>query len=132
MFKCDCRKLQLSFNEFHAVKAGDMPDHGDFCLIELKDGRHTAGTWYPQDYNDLNSIAGEFIRGTADSVAIEEVAKWHALRCYNLTNCLKDETVSYINIGAEKEGSCTVKFKEFKSLLEYNISPCKTILIIKT
>ena len=41
MFKCDHTKLRLSFNEFHDVKASDMPDYGEFCLLELKDGTLT-------------------------------------------------------------------------------------------
>ena len=43
MFKCDYSILHLSFNDFHDVKAGDMPEYDEFCLLKLKDGRHTAG-----------------------------------------------------------------------------------------
>ena len=49
MFKCDYKRLRLAFNCFYDVKAGNMPEYGDYVLIELKDGRHTAGSWHPHD-----------------------------------------------------------------------------------
>ncbi len=115
MFKCDHTKLRLSFNEFHDVKASDMPDYGEFCLLELKDGRYTAGEWHPKDYENKKSVSGKFIRGTADTVASSEVSKWHSLERYDLTSCLEDEEINYINLGPEGDEIHTVKFKDFKS-----------------
>ena len=115
MFKCNYRKLILSFNEFHNVKADDMPQYGEFCLLELKDGRYTAGKWNPNDYKK-NSLSGEFIRGTADTVAVSEVSKWHPIDCYDMTNCLNDEEINFINLGPEGEEIHSVIMKGFKSL----------------
>lgn len=116
MFTCDYRKLSLSFNEFHNIEEKDMPDDSEFCLLELKDGRFTAGKWMPDDYEDKNSVLGEFIRGTADAVPAEEVSKWHSLVRYDLSGCLEDEEIDYINLGPEKENAHSVVFKDFKSL----------------
>ena len=116
MFTCDYRKLSLSFNEFHSIEEKDMPDYSEFCLLELKDGRFTAGKWMPDNYKDKNSVLGEFIRGTADAVAAEEVLKWHSLARYDLSDCLEDEAIDYINLGPEKENAHSVVFKDFKSL----------------
>ena len=58
MFKCDYSKLTLSFNRFRAVMAKEMPQYGEFCLLELKDGRCTAGSWSPKDDGDKESAAG--------------------------------------------------------------------------
>ncbi len=118
MFKCDYKKLRLSFNEFHDVKANDMPEYGEFCLLELKDRRHTAGKWYPNDYRNKKSVSGHFGRGTADTVDIGEVSKWHSLDRYDLTECLEDEEVNYINLGPEKEDIHSFLIKNFKSLKE--------------
>ena len=51
MFKCNYKTLRLCFNAFHDVKANDMPEYGNYVLLELKDGRHTAGQWYPKEKN---------------------------------------------------------------------------------
>ena len=116
MFTCDYRKLSLSFNEFHNIEEKDMPDDSEFCLLELKDGRFTAGKWMPDDYEDKNSVLGEFIRGTADAVPAEEVSKWHSLVRYDLSGCLEDEEIDYINLGPEKENAHSIVFKNFKSI----------------
>ena len=87
-FKCSAAELKLSFNEFHGIKAGDMPQYGEFCLLELKDGRYTAGEWHPNDYTDKKSTSGQFIRGTADSVDVSEVSEWHSLERYDLSEAL--------------------------------------------
>lgn len=112
MFSCDYSKLKLSFNEFHNAEAGNMPEYGDFCLVELKDGRFTGGTWYPDDYNNKKSIAGEFSREIADSTDAEEVARWHYLNRYDLTDCLENEKIAQINLGQEED--YTVKIDGFK------------------
>ena len=115
MYRCDYGKLQLSFNEFHELVNEDLPQYGEYCLLELKDGRHTAGSWNPN--NDSGAaVSGQFIRGTADSVSAEEVSKWHSLERYDLSDCLKEEDINYINIGPEKEGAYSVQFDGFKSL----------------
>ena len=118
MFKCDYKKLTISFNEFHDVKAGDMPQYGEFCLLELKDGRHTAGSWSPNDYRDKKSVSGHFIRGTADSVDVSDVAKWHSLERYDMANCLEDEEIEFIDLGPEGDGVHMVTFKGFRSLAD--------------
>ena len=114
-FKCDHKKLRLSFNEFHKVEPEDMPQYDEFCLLELKDGRYTAGKWHPKEYGKKDT-AGRFIRGTADTVESEEVARWHSLERYDLTNCLEDETINIILMGPEKEDCPSVFFKNFKLL----------------
>ncbi|MBR6257973.1 MAG: hypothetical protein IKR23_11385 [Lachnospiraceae bacterium] len=120
MYKCDHTKLVLAFNEFHDVKKDDMPEYGDFCLLELRDGRHTAGQWYPNS-GDSETLAGHFGRGTADSVDVSEVAKWHFLKRYDLTECLEDEKIRQINLGFEDEDKYSVKIGEFKSLKDGNL-----------
>ncbi len=115
MFACDHKRLKLSFNEFHDVKADDMPEYGDYCLLELKDGRYTAGEWYPDDYENKTVLAGYFNRGTADSVDVAEVARWHSLEHYDLTNCLEDEEIGWINMGPSGEETYTVQIGDFKS-----------------
>ncbi len=116
MFSCDHTKLRLSFNEFHPMEAGDTPEYGDFCLIELKDGSLTGGTWYPGGKGDGRSVSGEFGRGTADSVDAGEVSMWHKLRCYDLTECLEDADTGFINLGPKEEGAHTVQIGDFRSL----------------
>ena len=114
MFQCNYRKLRLSFNAFHQVDVKDMPPYGEFCLLELKDGRYTAGEWNPEDYKNKEVLKGKFIRGTADTVPVEDVKRWHTLDRDDLSQCLEDEEINFINIAALKnEGS--VVFKDFKS-----------------
>ena len=116
MFKVDYKKLILSFNEFHDLSDKDMPQYGEYCLLELKTGAYTAGGWHPS--GNGRSAAGFFLRGTADTVDSEEVARWHSLDRYDLTEILKDEEIDWINLGPEKEGSRNVQFKEFKSFAD--------------
>ena len=99
MFKCDHTVLHLSFNDFHDVKAGDMPEYDEFCLLKLKDGRHTAGKWHPSEYSNKKSISGVFGRGGFDTIDVSEVLKWHSFDRYNLSSCLKEESTKGINIG---------------------------------
>ncbi len=110
MFKCNCKELRISFNEFHSIDEKSMPEYNEFCLLELKDGRFTAGRWMPRD------VSGEFIRGTADTVPAGEVSEWHSLERYDLTSCLEDGEINYINLGEKKEKAHTVVFKDFRSL----------------
>ena len=97
--KRDYKSLHLSFNDFHDVKAGDMPEYDEFCLLKLKDGRHTAGKWHPSDYNNKESITGVFGRGGFDTIDVSEVSKWHSFSRYNLLRCLKEESAKTINVG---------------------------------
>ena len=117
MYKCDSSKLTVSFNDFHNVDVNDMPEYGDYCLIELKDGRHTAGKWYPGK-SDGKTVSGEFSRDSCDSVDVSEVAKWHFLRIYDLTECLKDEKIRQINLGIEKEDAYSIQFSDFTLINE--------------
>jgi hypothetical protein len=115
MFVCDYKNLQLSFNEFHDIKKGDMPEYGDYCLIELKDGRYTAGQWYPKSTKG-DSTTGCFSRGMGDSNDAGEVAKWHYLRKYDLTNCLENEKIETIKMGEEAEDKHNFLIGGFKSV----------------
>ncbi len=116
MFTCDYKKLRLSFNEFHDVAPDDMPEYDEFCLLELKDGRHTAGKWHPDDPVKGKPVSGRFGRGTADTVDLDEVSKWHSLERYDLTSCLEDAEIDYIDLGPEKDGARSFLIGGFKSL----------------
>ncbi|MBR6935272.1 MAG: hypothetical protein IKH41_07270, partial [Clostridia bacterium] len=118
MFTANYKELTLSFNEFHNVSEKDMPQYGEYCLLELKNGDYTAGEWNPQDYKNKKSTSGMFIRGTADSIDSKEVERWHSLERYDLTECLEDEEIDWINLGPEKEGIRNVQFKGFKSFAD--------------
>ena len=62
MFTADYKSLILSFNEFHEVSGKEeMPQYGEFCLLELKTGDYTAGEWHPEDYRRKKSTSGKFI-----------------------------------------------------------------------
>ncbi len=115
MFVVNHKDLRLSFNEFQEVSGGNMPEYGEYCLLELKNGDYTAGSWDPDDYNEKNSTSGKFIRGTADSIDSEEVQRWHSLGRYDLTESLEEEGVNWINLGREDEDARNVQFEGFKS-----------------
>ena len=115
MFKVDYKELTLSFNEFHGIPGKDMPEYGEFCLLELKDGGYTAGSWNPDDYRSKKSASGKFIRGTADSIDSGEVARWHSLARYDLSGILEDEEINWINLGPEEDGRGCVRFEGFRS-----------------
>ena len=112
MFNVDHKDLRLSFNEFHNVTEKDMPQYGEFCLLELKNGDYTAGSWHP---SDSGGKSGEFIRGTADAIGSDEVERWHSLDLYDLTESLETEGVNWINLGPEEEGERNVQFENFRS-----------------
>ena len=63
MFTVDHKKLILSFNEFHDLSDKDMPQYGEYCLLELKTGAYTAGGWHPDDYSNKKSTSGSVYRG---------------------------------------------------------------------
>ena len=116
MFNVDYKKLRLSFNEFHDVSDKDMPQYGEYCLLQLKTGAYTAGGWHPSE--DGHAAAGEFIRGTADSVDAKDVARWHSLDRYDLTESLENEEINWINLGPEEKGSNNVQLEKFKSFAD--------------
>ncbi len=116
MFNVDYKELTLSFNEFHEVSDKDMPQYGEYCLLELKTGDYTAGGWCPS--GDGTAAAGKFLRGTADTVNSEDVARWHSLDGYDLTDSLEQEEVNWINLGPEEEGGRNVQFEGFKSFAD--------------
>ena len=116
MFTCDCKTLRLSFNEFHYFENNDLPVDDEFCLLELKDGSLTAGKWMPFGAKSDEIPAGEFIRGTSDVITMDEVAKWHSLRRYDLSNCLDDGVTNYIDLGVEKDDAYKILIQDFKSL----------------
>ena len=118
MFTVNHKDLRLSFNEFHDVSDKDMPQYGEFCLLELKNGDYTAGSWNPEDDRGKKSTSGEFIRGTADSIESGEVERWHSLEGYDLSESLKEEGINWINLGPEKEGCHSVQFENFKSFAD--------------
>ena len=118
MFKVDYKSLRLSFNLFHPLADKDLPQHGEYCLLELKTGDYTAGGWQPT--RNIDDSAGYFLRGTADTVDANEVARWHSLN-FSLTNSLEKEGVNWINIGCEEEeGNRNVQFEDFKSFEDGN------------
>ena len=116
MFIVEYKNLTLSFNEFHDLTAKDMPQYGEYCLLELKNGDYTAGGWHPS--GDGHSAAGFFLRGTADSVDSKDVARWHSLDRYDLTDSLEEEGINWINLGHEEEGCYSVQFEGFKSFAD--------------
>ncbi len=116
MFKVDYKKLRLSFNDFHIVNDKDMPQYGEYCLLELKTGDYTAGGWLPSENG--RTAKGKFIRGTADTVDSKDVARWHSLDRYDLTESLEKEEVNWINIGEEEEGDRNIQFEGFKSFVD--------------
>ena len=116
MFVNDYKKLKLSFNEFHSMDRDDLPEYGEFCLIELKDGSHTAGKWSPDDYDETEPVSGKFVRGTADSINYEEVVTWHSLSRYDLSNCLVEADVNCINLGVPEDGNYSIKISGFASI----------------
>ena len=116
MFTVDYKTLTLSFNEFHDVSDKDMPEYGEYCLLELKNGDYTAGGWLPS--GNGHSAEGKFIRGTADTVDSEEVARWHSLDRYDLTEILEDEEIGWINLGPEEDGIRSAQFEGFKSFAD--------------
>ena len=117
MFNVDHKTLRLSFNDFHDVSDKDMPEYGEYCLLELKTGDYTAGGWHPS--GNGRTAAGYFLRGTADTVDSAEVARWHSLDRYDLTDSLETEGVNWINIGREEEeGDRNVQFEDFKSFAD--------------
>ncbi len=119
MFKVNYKDLSLSFNEFHELTDKDIPQYGEYCLLELKTGGYTAGGWNPS--GNKRTATGKFIRGTADTVDSEDVARWHSLDRYDLTESLETEGVNWINIGCEEEeGDRNVLFEGFKSLTYRN------------
>ena len=111
---CDYKNLTLSFNEFHDVKEKDRPTYGEFCLLELKNGDLTAGAWCPD--RDKKGLNGKFNRGTADSVPVSEVSKWHSLERYDMSNCLEQEELNLINLGVPGEDIYSLKLDGFKAL----------------
>lgn len=116
MFIVNYKDLRLSFNEFHDISDKDMPQYGEFCLLELKNGDYTAGSWHPS--GNGRGASGMFIRGTADSISSEDVERWHSLERYDLTENLKEEGVNWINLGPKTEGCRGVQFKNFKSFAD--------------
>ena len=117
MFRLDHKKLRVSFNAFHDISDKDMPETGEYCLIELKDGTYTAGEWW-QSGDGGRPSSGYFCRGTADSVDSKKVVRWHYLANYDLMESLEDEKVNWINLGPEEEGERNVQFDGFKVLAD--------------
>ena len=113
MFHVDYKKLTLSFNEFHDISDKDMPQYGEYCLLELKTGVYTADGWLPSG----KGSTGQFLRGTGDTVDAEDVARWHSLDRYDLTDILEEEEINWINLGPE-EGSQNVQFEGFQSFAD--------------
>ena len=116
MFRVDHKKLRLSFNQFHDISDGDMPQYGEYCLLELKTGDYTAGGWVP--FGDERAAAGYFLRGTADTVDSKEVARWHSLDRYDLTESLETEDVNWIDLGSEEDDGRNVQFEGFRSFAD--------------
>ncbi len=116
MFTVNYKDLRLSFNEFHDMSGNELPQYGEFCLLELKNGDYTAGSWSPS--GNGRTAKGSFIRGTAESIKSEEVERWHSLSRYDLTESLETDGVNWINLGHEAEGIRNVQFEGFKSFAD--------------
>ncbi|MCR4895373.1 MAG: hypothetical protein K5891_01210 [Lachnospiraceae bacterium] len=101
MFHANPKTLTLSFNEFHDLSDARLPEYGEYCLLELKNGDLAAGGWLPSGGED--GVAGRFLRGTADTVDAKEVARWHSLDRYDLSEVLEDEEMGWINLGPGEE-----------------------------
>ena len=91
MFTTDYKKLTFYLSEFYDIDSKKMPEYDEFCLLELKDGRLTAGKWYPKNWQDKKCTEGEFLGGKGESVEVGEVSKWHSLDAYNLSELLQDD-----------------------------------------
>ncbi len=136
MYKCNYKNLTLSFNEFHNLDKDHIPQYGEFCLLELKDGSYTGGKWYPNSEdsdNENNNISGQFIRGLADTIQAEEVSRWHSLDKYSISECLEYEEVEFVNIGPKEEDSISYEINDFKSIekSEFPKSEQYCLLIMK-
>ena len=118
MFTCDYKKLTLFLSEFKDIAPMKMPEYGEFCLLELKDGRLTGGTWYPDDYENKKSTKGDFSRGTGDEIKVDEVSKWHSLGAYNIAENLDNESLENLLFGDKGEGIHTVAISGFKSFAD--------------
>ena len=88
-----------------------MPQYGEYCLLELKTGVYTADGWLPFG----KGSTGQFLRGTGDTVDAEDVARWHSLDRYELTDILEEEEIDWINLGPE-EGSKMFSLRGFSRL----------------
>ena len=68
MFIVDHKELTLSFNEFHEVSDKDMPQYGEFCLLELKtvttlrEAGARRGTDTAQQANSSEGLPTQLIR----------------------------------------------------------------------
>ena len=122
MFVVNYKDLRLSFNEFHDISDKDMPQYGEFCLLELKTGDYTAGSWHPSENG--RTAKGTFIRGTADSIESAEVERWHSLERYDLTESLETDGVNWINLGADKDSS-SVQFEETVNYTDRLLNKCR-------
>ncbi len=114
-FKCDHTKLYLLFKDFYDLSAKKLPRYGEFCLLELKDGRITAGEWNPDEDDYREKASGKFIRGTGDTVPADEVSRWHHLDCYDLSGCLEEEDTECIRFPSEEGEKRSVEIRGFKS-----------------
>ena len=114
MFQCDYHKLKIRFQEFHKTET-DPPEYGEFCLLKLKDGSHTAGKWNPNNVKEGEPVSGKFGRGSFDEVELEEVSGWHFLRRYDMTGCLEKAGTKQINLGTPGEDRDFTEFAGFKT-----------------
>ncbi|MBR3538944.1 MAG: hypothetical protein IKN79_07720, partial [Eubacterium sp.] len=105
------KTLTLSFNEFHDLSDARLPEYGEYCLLELKNGDLAAGGWLP--FGGEDGVGGQFLRGTADTVDAKEVARWHSLDRYDLSEVLEDEEMEWINLGPGEEDGHSVLVQGF-------------------
>ncbi len=112
MFNCDLKNLRISFNEIHAAEDIARPEYGRYCLLELKDGKFTAGAWYP----DRTGENGEFSNGTSKEIPLDDVAGWQDMAVFDLTECLETEKTRLINLGTKVEGGHSYTAGDFRSL----------------
>ena len=129
MFNCDLKKLRISFIELHAAEDIARPEYGRYCLLELKDGKFTAGAWYP----DSTGENGEFSNGTSKEIPLDDVAGWQDMAVFDLTECLEKESLTQINLGTAEEGGHSFTAGDFRSLDDGDLPKNKQfcLLILK-
>lgn len=98
--KADLKKLSLEFRDFRFTGDGDVPEDVSFCLLVMNDDTLTCGEWWP---GTDDGRKGSFIRGTADSVKLEDVKAWLPLKDWNLREALDDNELELSLVGENED-----------------------------
>lgn len=103
--------LSIVLRDFHFMKDNDIDGSIYFCFLVLNDGSMTCGSWWST--ND-DGTKGKFIRGTADSLAQEDVYAWLPIDHWNCLEPLSDGEVNQVNVGSKE--NYTVELTDFHSI----------------